>query len=114
MVNKGSDSRKAEGCLDRPRIKTSVGLRDRVVVLVGELGIVFENKATLQSVRILNGSRGTYPKATDAVEMLYGLWKGLSPEMKAKLMSDFTDAYIAEIKKNRPEAMITLEVDHAK
>jgi hypothetical protein len=79
--------------------------RDKVINLVRELGTVFRQKAPAQGVRVIYGSRGSHPHSVHVVDLLLGAWDRLPQTEKDKMLAEYADGYISQIRMGRPNLL---------
>jgi hypothetical protein len=79
--------------------------KEKVSGLAGDLGTVFRQKAPDQGVRIICGSRGSYPHESDAIGLLLSAWNRLPQAEKDRLITEYVDGYIGGIKTSKPELL---------
>jgi hypothetical protein len=100
-----NDRRVKRRSADETCLRAFVSSSDRIYSLVEELGVAFRQKAPEHNVRILRGSKGTHPNSIHVVEMLVRVWDtlALDKEWKDRILSDYADDYIEQIKEKKPE-----------
>jgi hypothetical protein len=106
MVIRASNDRKIKRRgADETCIRAFVSSSDRIYSLVEELGTVFRQKAPAHNIRVLHGSKGSHPNSIHVVELLVKVWDtlALDKEWKDKILSDYADEYIEQIKENKPD-----------
>jgi hypothetical protein len=106
MVLKAPNDRKVKRrSADETCLRAFVGSSDKIYSLVEELGTVFRQKAPEHNIRVLHGSKGSHPNSIHVVEMLVKVWDilALNKEWKDKILSDYADEYIEQIKEKKPD-----------
>ena len=103
-----NDKRVKRRGADETCIRAFVSSSDRIYSLVEELGVAFRQKAPEHKVRILRGSKGSHPNSIHVVEMLVRVWDtlALDKEWKDRILSDYADYYIEQIKEKKPELVM--------
>ena len=93
---------------DETCIRAFVSSSDRIYSLVEELGTVFRQKAPAHNIRVLRGSKGSHPNSIHVVEMLVRVWDTLTldKEWKDRILSEYADDYIEQIKEKKPELVM--------
>lgn len=88
-------------------VRVLEGSKNKVGILVSDLGTVFRQKAPGQGVRVLRGSKGSCPHEVHVVDLLLGIWDRLSQTKKDTMMAEYMDGYIGRIKIDRPKVLQT-------
>src|SRR5659263_406204 len=103
-----NDRRIKRRSADETCLRAFVSSSDRIYSLVEELGIAFRQKAPAHNIRILRGSKGSHPNSIHVVEMLVRVWDtlALDKEWKDRILSEYSDDYIEQIKEKKPELVM--------
>jgi hypothetical protein len=81
--------------------------KDKVGDLVWNLGTVFKQRAPEQGVRVVCGSKGSYPHESHVVELIFNAWNRLPQAEKDMIIVEYVDGYISKIKTSRPRLLQT-------
>jgi hypothetical protein len=106
-----NDRRVKRRSADETCLRAFVSSSDRIYSLVEELGVAFRQKAPEHNIRVLRGSKGSHPNSIHVVEMLVRVWDTLAQdkEWKNRILSDYADDYIEQIKEKKPDLVMRLK-----
>jgi len=87
------------------RVVVPEGCKEKESGLAGDLGTIFRQETPDRGVRVLRGTRGSYPVESDAIGLLLSAWDRLPQAEKDRLLTEYVNGYIDEIRTNKPDML---------